>query len=366
MLWMLIIAMTVGALVGVIWPLFMRPPVAAPERLDAAFYRAQIEAIDRDLAAGLIAAPDADAARAEAARRALAASAAVQPIMRAPKAAAALALAIALASPALTLPLYYRLGRPDLPDAPFADRLEQADARMDINALLARLERHIAAHPDDGKAQELAGPVYLRLDRPDDSVKAYAAALRLLGEAPARRAAYAEALVAQAQGVIAPAARAAFEQALTGDPQNPKAQFYLGVGAEQAGDKAKALDIWRRLLANSPPDAIWTEMVRSRIARLTDGAVPKPPPEAAQTVAGLPPGERDAFIRSMVDGLAGRLAENGQDVEGWLRLMRSLSVLHEGERAKTALADARRSLAADPAALARVNQAARELGIEGG
>jgi cytochrome c-type biogenesis protein CcmH len=70
-------------------------------------------------------------------------------------------------------------------------------------------------------------------------------------------------------------------------------------------------------------------------------------------------------IRAMVDGLAARLAQNGNDLEGWLRLVRSYAVLHETDKARTALVDAKRNLAGDPNAIARLETLARELGLEG-
>jgi cytochrome c-type biogenesis protein CcmH len=70
-------------------------------------------------------------------------------------------------------------------------------------------------------------------------------------------------------------------------------------------------------------------------------------------------------IRAMVDRLAARLAQNGNDVEGWLRLVRSYSVLQETDRARAALIDAKRNLAGDPGAIARLEALARELGLEG-
>ncbi|HEX3497615.1 MAG TPA: c-type cytochrome biogenesis protein CcmI, partial [Methylocella sp.] len=67
----------------------------------------------------------------------------------------------------------------------------------------------------------------------------------------------------------------------------------------------------------------------------------------------------------MVEGLAARLAQNGQDLEGWLRLVRSYTVLHEPGKARSALIEAKRNLASDPSAIARIEALARELGLEG-
>ena len=70
-------------------------------------------------------------------------------------------------------------------------------------------------------------------------------------------------------------------------------------------------------------------------------------------------------IRAMVEGLAARLAQNGHDLEGWLRLVRSYTVLQEPEKARSALIDAKRNLAGDKDAIARLEALARELGLEG-
>ncbi len=51
--------------------------------------------------------------------------------------------------------------------------------------------------------------------------------------------------------------------------------------------------------------------------------------------------DRNAMIRGMVDRLATRLKQNGDDVEGWLRLVRAYMVLGERDKAKSALTDAR-------------------------
>ena len=362
MLWLVLVLLTAVALGGILLPL-LRPARSPPAGAhDAAFYREQMDAIDRDVVAGLVSFDDAQRTRLEAARRILATSTELN-ATRPPSRNGALMAAglVAIAVPAVAFGLYWRIGSPELPDAPLEARLQTPNPGIDT--LVARLEAHIAAHPEDGRAQELIAPVYLRMERREDAVRAYESALKLQGESPARRAAYAEALVAAAGGDITPAAIASFEKALAADPAQAKARFYLGVSAEQAGEREKATAVWQKMLDDGPPDAPWTGAVRERLAALGAGGPPVPP--RAESIAALPAGERDGVIRSMVEGLAARLAQNGDDAEGWLRLMRSLSVLQERERAQTALADARKALAADPAALLRIDAMARELGLGG-
>jgi cytochrome c-type biogenesis protein CcmH len=77
----------------------------------------------------------------------------------------------------------------------------------------------------------------------------------------------------------------------------------------------------------------------------------------------MPPRERDAAIRSMVDGLANRLESSPRDVEGWTRLMRSRVVLGEREVAATAFRKALEVFKDDPAASGKITAAAIELGL---
>ncbi len=58
--------------------------------------------------------------------------------------------------------------------------------------------------------------------------------------------------------------------------------------------------------------------------------------------------QRTEMIRGMVQRLADRLHTDGNDVDGWLRLVRAYVVLGDRDKAKDAAADARRALAAVP------------------
>ena len=228
-----------------------------------------------------------------------------------------------------------------------------------------RVEAHLAQHPDDGHGYEVLAPVYLRMGRAGEAVNAARAALRLLGETPARDALYGEALVAAANGVVTRTHKQSFEAAAANDPSAAEARFFLGLAAEQEGDRARAREIWSRLVAEAPQDAPWAQALHARLAAL--GAEPETtsPDGLAAKIEALPEAGRMNAIRGMVERLASRLAQNGQDLEGWLRLVRSYTVLHEPGKARSALIDAKRSLAGDPSAIARIEALARELGLEG-
>jgi tetratricopeptide (TPR) repeat protein len=77
----------------------------------------------------------------------------------------------------------------------------------------------------------------------------------------------------------------------------------------------------------------------------------------------MPPRERDAAIRSMVDGLADRLESSPRDLEGWTLLMRSRVVLGERAVAATAFRKALEVFEDDSAASGKITAAAIELGL---
>ncbi len=81
--------------------------------------------------------------------------------------------------------------------------------------------------------------------------------------------------------------------------------------------------------------------------------------------AKMTPTERNGMIESMVARLAQRMAENGSDVEGWLRLIRAYSVLGQRDKALAAAASARTALAGDSDNIRRIGELTKELGLEG-
>jgi len=357
-----------AALVAV-WPLLRGARRGGPVSSDAAFYKAQLGEIERDVARGLLPADQAAGARVETARRLIAASAeeGEGAVADAPGRRRWAAIAIVVAAPVVALALYADLGRPDLADSPLAERKVETHGVAGVEAALARVERQIAANPDNGPAWALVAPVYMKLGRFDDAAEAYRQSLRLNGERAGMRADYGEALVGAAGGVVTADARAAFDKALAEEPGLPAARFYLGLAAEQDGDLQKAISIYRALLGDAPPRAAWTPALQARLAALTgDGAQPTqndaaPVGDAAQQDAA----QQDAMIRGMVERLATRLATSGGDADEWQRLIRAYTVLHETDKAKDALASARKALAGDAEAGQQLDALARELGIGG-
>lgn len=360
-IWIVMALMTGAAVLLLLMPLARNRSGALRNADDVAFYKAQIAEIDRDTQAGLIGAAEAETARAEAARRLLRAGGEQTAPGKEPAARTKFASFIALlAVPATALPLYLYQGAPAMPDRPLAERRSADPAAVDIAEAVARIEAHLAKNPDDGRGYEVVAPVYFRMERYADAVRALANAIRLLGENPARLAAFGEALMAQSGGIVTPDAKNAFERAVKLDGQHVKARFYLAVARDQDGDRAGALADFEAMLTGAPADAPWTAIVRERIAEMKGAAVPP----GGEALAALPAQERDAAIRSMVDGLETRLNSQGGSLEEWSRLIRAATVLGDRDRAVKALAAAREKLRAETGAATALDALAKELGLQ--
>ncbi|MGA8965843.1 MAG: c-type cytochrome biogenesis protein CcmI, partial [Pseudolabrys sp.] len=369
-LWLILALMTGAAIFAVIWPLAQNSK-AARSGSDVAVYRDQLNELERDLAAGSIGKTEAEAARVEISRRLLAAAEAAKAAAVAvtPSAAAwhrrAVALVALLLLPVGAGSLYLRLGSPGLASEPLtAQRGAQPDQQAPIENIVAKVEVHLQNNPKDGRGWEVLAPVYMQLGRYTDSVNAWRNALALLGESADREANLGEALVAEANGVVTADAKTAFVRAVTLDNTTVTARYYLGTAAEQDGKREEAAKIWRDLIAEAPAGAHWVSDVRAALARVeASPAAPSPGPSAAQIAAATKqsPDQQTAMIRGMVDGLAARLQQDGSDLDGWVRLVRSYKVLGELDKAQSAIGDAQRALANDPEKRKRFDVALKEL-----
>ena len=363
MIWIVFALLTGAAVFSVLWPLAHVPAGSSRRDADLAFYRSEVEGIGRDVASGLMSPEDAEVAKAEAARRLLAGAGADAGMKAASTRSRRIAaIAAIVLVPAVTIGLYVFIGSPDIADQPLAARLAAPAERMDIAAAVARIEQHLAAEPNDGRGWELIAPVYLRMGRAADAANAYAKAITVLGDSADRETARGEALMAAAGGQVSPEATAAFDAALRLDKDAPGPRFYQGLAAQQAGDTEKATKIWTDLVAAAPPGAPWVEVVKQQLAAL---GAPIPRGPQAEAIAGMAPEARNEAIRGMVAALGERLAAKGGSVEEWTRLVRAYGVRGEKDKARAALADARKALNADETARPRLDAIAREFGLEG-
>ena len=73
-------------------------------------------------------------------------------------------------------------------------------------------------------------------------------------------------------GVLTPAAQLAYERAVELAPGHPAARFFFGLALARSGDRAGAVTLWRRILAEASADASWRPLVEDAVAALESPA----------------------------------------------------------------------------------------------
>mgnify|MGYP003694230101 CR=1 FL=1 len=189
-----------------------------------------------------------------------------------------------------------------------------------------------------------------------------------IGESPKRLANYGQALVLANNGVVSEDARKALERAVVLDPNLIEPRLVLIIAKEQDGQFAAAAEAWRAMLAKAPADAPWRKLVEQRLAedeaKLAGKAVPAKPegspgqgpqgpsPDDVAAAQKMNPADRQAMIETMVQRLDDRLTQKGDDLAGWLKLVRAYTVLDRKDDALKALERAKTQFSGNAEALA--------------
>ncbi len=369
--WIFFAILTAALMLALFWGMRSgRKGAANASEAALAVYKDQLNEIDRDFERSVIGTEEAAAARNEISRRILAVDqgrASEMPARSSPLVRRLAQAFVLVAIPVLTVGLYLRQGSPNLPSMPHAERMARAVANNDFPALVAQVEKHLATKPNDVKGWTVLAPAYTRLQRFSDAANAYAQIIRLKGPSSETLADYGEALVHANQGIVSADASKALDEALAMDKNNYKALFYKGLALRQEGKSTAAVAVWRGMLASAPADASWRSIVENQIAHAESeaAAVPSPSQNEMSAVKQLPANDQHAMIFAMVDRLAARLANNPNDLDGWLRLARARSVLGQPDAAREALAKAESQFKGDAAALERVASLRKALQLDG-
>ncbi|NHF74126.1 c-type cytochrome biogenesis protein CcmI [Paracoccus xiamenensis] len=414
MFWLFAAALTLIAALAILWPFWRARsgPVEPAAAYDLRVYQDQLAEIDRDLARGIIDPADAERLRTEIGRKvlgadkALARDAAAGPVTARHR---VIATAVLVALIAAGGALYLRIGTPGQPDMALTTRIASAEARYasrpsqaeaeaamaalpapalpapdaDFMQLMDQLRAAVQQRPDDVKGLTLLARNEARLGNALAAKTAQAHLVEVRGaDATAEDHAFLAGLMTEAAGgVITPEAEREIAVALQLDPRNAQARYMTGLLQAQNGRPDRAFPVWVALLEETPAESPWNIAIRQVIGDIawlagrpeyippqptdTNAAPTMPGPDADQMAAAgdMTPEERQEFVRSMVDRLESRLATEGGTAAEWGRLISSLTVVGEHDRAREIAAEARTRFADDPASLAEFNEAAEAVGI---
>jgi len=173
-----------------------------------------------------------------------------------------------------------------------------------------------------------------------------------------------------AGGYVSPEAEAVLRAVLARDVENGTARYYWGLMLVQTGRPDQAFKMWDGLLRRGPEDAPWIEPILAQIEPIAEmagvdytvpeigvGALRGPSADDIEAAQDMTPAQRMEMIGSMVDGLSERLATQGGPVEDWSRLISSLGVLGQTDRAQAIYDNALEVFAGDPSALDEIFRA---------
>ncbi len=354
----MIIWIIFAVITGVVTAVLLHPlstpgrALAPPESGAGRIYREQIAELLRERSDGRITGDEYELARAETARRLFReADAGADERKCRPASLGKVKLAVAGFLSVASISLYIVVGSPDLPSLPLQQRLSRPG--QDLAILIRKTEAHLEKAPDDGRGWDVIAPIYLRTNRAADAARAYENAIRVQGPSADRFDGLTEALLASSNGMVTEQIKSVLERSLRSDPGNPRAAFYSALGLEQAGETERAKAAFEVIAKESPADAPWLPMVNDHIAKnggTPDIAAGKAPggPTAEDVVAPqlMNSGDQQQMIRGMVESLDAKLRADPNNLEGWVRLVRSYAVLNDKDRAADAL---KRGLTAFPA-----------------
>ena len=349
MIWFWIIAglLVLAALIALLKPLLRVTPESADQGESVvAVFRRQLTNLDGEIAQGRLAADEAAAVRAEITRRMLAAADQEaqnsRPAVLGSTATSwriGVAIGIAALMPAAALAIYSAVGAPAaIERGGSAAAAPATDDRAKLAAAAEQLQARLQQEPGHVEGWVLLARTFASLERYPEARAAYSQAIALAPKEPRLHAELGELLVLAAGGDVTTEAQAEFGKA--GD--DPRARFYGAEAALQRGDREGAKATLRALLATAPAEAQWRKVVQERLAEIAPDEQPPAAKGAGPTAKdvaaaqSMPPEERQAMIRSMVDRLAARLEQNPNDKDGWTRLAHAYDVLGESEKAEAA------------------------------
>ena len=365
--WFFVIALTLSAVLSVVIPLRIRQRASVlDETHDREVYLDQLSELEREREEGRIGNDEAEAARAEIARRLITvdkSAAGVKPEGSSPWAVRLVAIAALAGIPVSALLAYQQTGSPGLPPQPLAARTNMPADHQDIRTLIARAEKHLAENPEDGRGWEVLGPIYMRMERFGEAATAFRNALRLAGPTSDRYASLGEAVLALEGGIVTREARQAFQRAADLDSGNIKARYYLALALRQEGKSDAAAAGFRKILDDSPPDAAWRPFVERALASVDpDAAPPGPTDDQIAAASQLSASEQAEMIEGMVSRLAERLEQEPDDPDGWVRLVRAYIVLERREDAVMAASKALENIE-DSSSRTRIRERFSEMGL---
>jgi cytochrome c-type biogenesis protein CcmH len=369
MIWILFAIVTASVILAVARPLGRAAQPAAGSASEIEAYKLQLAELDREQELGSIGSVEAEQTRTEISRRMLKVSRQAgtafsgKPIaaFNTNIAFAALAGVIAIGSAGL----YAKYGTPTLSDQPLEARLSAPPSQQPLAIQISNMEHRLRANPDSAADWADIAPKYFRTMQFDKAAHAYRRAIRLGGQDEEKLLGLFEALVYSNEGNISAEARTVLDTATAKYPKSLRGRAWLAIRNTQEGKKAEAEQIYREMLSEDPPGG-WKGLIYKQLAALNEDsdaqakapAMSKAPRMSQAPMSSAAPAANQAPpLDAMAERLAARLKQNGADLNGWVMLIRSYSVMGQPAKMQEAADSARKQFASDPESLKKIDEA---------
>ena len=132
--------------------------------------------------------------------------------------------------------------------------------------MVAKLEKRLAAQPNDPEGWARLGRSYMVMERKDKALAAYAKAYELAPDNVAVLSDYAWLVFNENPGVTTGLVETLYSRLYKLEPAHPDALWFMGFKAYQGGDYRNALVLWERLLKLLPAEDPGHEHLKQAIA----------------------------------------------------------------------------------------------------
>jgi len=261
---------------------------ATAREINTRIYRDQLAELDRDLAAGTLAAADHAQASAELQRRLLDDTAFADTVAVQSQRSRRTSMLLAVALPIAATGLYAWHGVPAglSPQAATTQAAagEHAVTSEEIEQMVAGLAARLEKKPADPRGWSMLARSYRAMGQLDKAQAAFARIGETLNQDPVLLVEYADTMAARADGSLEGEPLKLVMTALKLDPENPMGLSLAATAAYKRSDFREAARYWQQLLQQVPADSDDAQWLRKMLAEI---GAPQAPVAATASIGSV-------------------------------------------------------------------------------
>lgn len=176
---------------------------------------------------------------------------------------------IGLFLPAIAIPLYIKLGQPQLitHQQPMAQQHVTGEGLPSVEEMVNILAERMQENPEDPEGWLMLGKSYVALGRFSEAVDAFKNLYELLGDEPDVLVQYADAIAMAKDGTLVGKPDELIQKALLIDPQNRNGLWLAGMASYEKKDYSQAIAYWQSLSPQLANEADMRAQIESLIKR---------------------------------------------------------------------------------------------------